>query len=153
MWKNPTLTLWDITQMCVFAWRWGRVSVEGGGGLKKEEQCKKIDMTHAWAQPCTIYIPSTRWSTVSLLSFGWLIDCLLFTSCSRIFHLYCQWRAAQFRPMLGAQSLWAGRDPYRATQAVTRDLGFSVLIRKTAPFSRLLYDTHGGVELDPHGLL
>ena len=37
----------------------------------------------------------------------------------------CRWRAAKFRPMLGTQGLWAGRDLYRATPAVTRGLGFS----------------------------
>jgi hypothetical protein len=46
-------------------------------------------------------------------------------------------------PMLGAQSLWAGRDFYRVTPAVIRDLGFSGLIRSTAPFSRLLWHTRG----------
>jgi hypothetical protein len=54
---------------------------------------------------------------------------------------HCRWRAAKFRPMLsmlGAQGLWAGRDLYRATLAVTRDLGFSGLILWTALFSRLL---------------
>jgi hypothetical protein len=45
--------------------------------------------------------------------------------------------------MLGAQGLWAGRDLYRATPAVTRDFGFSGLIRWTAPFSRLLRLTRG----------
>ena len=51
--------------------------------------------------------------------------------------------AAKFRPMLGAQGLWAGRDLYGATPAVTRDLGFSGLIRRTAPFSRLLRHAWG----------
>jgi hypothetical protein len=37
---------------------------------------------------------------------------------------HCRWRAAKFRPMLGAQGLWAGRDLYRATPAVIRDLFF-----------------------------
>jgi hypothetical protein len=54
-----------------------------------------------------------------------------------------RWKAATFRPMLGAQGLWAGRDLYRATPAVTRDLGFSSLIRRIAPFSRLLEHTRG----------
>jgi hypothetical protein len=45
--------------------------------------------------------------------------------------------------MLGAQGLWAGRDLYRATPAVTRGLGFSGLIRRTAPFSRFLQHTRG----------
>jgi hypothetical protein len=48
-----------------------------------------------------------------------------------------RWRTANFRPMLGAWGLWAGRDLHRATPAVTRDIGFSGLIRRTAPFSRL----------------
>jgi hypothetical protein len=71
-----------------------------------------------------------------------------FTSCTRIFHFYGNVTIAgeglqKFRPMLGAQGLWARRDLYRATPAVTRDLGFSGLIRKTAPFSRLLRHTRG----------
>jgi hypothetical protein len=56
---------------------------------------------------------------------------------------HCRWRAAKFRPMLGAQGLWAGRDLYRATPTVTQDLGFPGLIRRTAPFSRLLRHTRG----------
>jgi hypothetical protein len=69
---------------------------------------------------------------------------------------HCRWRAAKFRPMLGAQGLWAGRDLYRATPAVTWGLGFSGLIRRTTPFSRLL--RHNGVwriysNPDPHGVI
>jgi hypothetical protein len=45
---------------------------------------------------------------------------------------HCRWRAEKFMPMLGDQGLWAGRDLYRATSAVTRDLSFSSLIRSTA---------------------
>ena len=79
---------------------------------------------------------------------NWLIDYLRFyvplKNISLIWrrHHY-QWRAAKFRPMLGAQGLWAGRDLYRATPAVTRGLGFFGLIRRTAPFSRLLRYTRG----------
>jgi hypothetical protein len=78
----------------------------------------------------------------------WLIDYLLFYVPLKNFSLiwrrhHCRWRAAKFRPMLGAQGLWAGRDLYRATPAVTRDHGFSDLIRRTAPFSRLLQHTRG----------
>jgi hypothetical protein len=67
-----------------------------------------------------------------------------FTSRSRIFHIFGDVTIAdeglqQFRPMLGAQGLLAGRDLYRAT----RDLGFSGLIRRTAPFSRLLRHAWG----------
>jgi hypothetical protein len=51
-------------------------------------------------------------------------------------------KGCKFRPMLGAQGLWAGRDLYHAP-AVTRDLGFSGLIRRTVPFSRLLRHTRG----------
>jgi hypothetical protein len=56
---------------------------------------------------------------------------------------HCPWRAAKSRPMLGAQGLWAGRDVYRVTPAVTRGLSFFSLIRRTAPFSRLLRHTRG----------
>jgi hypothetical protein len=40
--------------------------------------------------------------------------------------------------MLGAQGLRAGRDLYRATPAVTQDLCFFGLIRRTASFNYLL---------------
>jgi hypothetical protein len=56
---------------------------------------------------------------------------------------HCRWRAAKFWRMLGAQGLWAGRDHYCATPTVTRDLGFSGLIRRTPPFSCLLRHTRG----------
>jgi hypothetical protein len=89
----------------------------------------------------------------------WLIDYLLFyvplKNISLIWRRHhCRWRAAKFRPMLGAQGLWAGKGLYRATPAVTRGLSFSGLIRRTAPFSRLL--RHKGVwriysNPDPHG--
>jgi hypothetical protein len=81
---------------------------------------------------------------------GWLVGCLQFYVPLKNFSLiwrrhHCWWRAAKFRPMLGAQGLWAGRDLYRATPTVTRDLGFSGHIRRTAPFSRLLRHTRGCV--------
>jgi hypothetical protein len=79
---------------------------------------------------------------------GWLIDYLRFyvplKNISLIWRRHhCRWRAAKFRPMLGAQGLWAGRDLYCATPAVTRYLGFSGLIQRTAPFSRLIRHTRG----------
>jgi hypothetical protein len=62
------------------------------------------------------------------------------------------WRTAKFWPMLGAQDLWAGRDLYRVTPAVTRDLVFSCLIRRTVPFIRLLRHTRRIYSNpDPHG--
>jgi hypothetical protein len=79
----------------------------------------------------------------------WLID-WLFTVLRPLKNIsliwrrhHCRGRAAKFRPMLGAQGLWAGRALYRATPTVTRDLGFSGLIRRTAPFSRLLRNAWG----------
>jgi hypothetical protein len=77
-----------------------------------------------------------------------MIACLLFYAPLKNFSLirgrhHCRWRAAKFRPMLGAQGLWAGRDLYRATPAETRDLGFSGLIRRTAPLSCLLRHARG----------
>jgi hypothetical protein len=56
---------------------------------------------------------------------------------------HCRWRAAKVRSLLGAQDLWAGRDLYRTSPAVTRDLGFFGLIRRTAPFSHLLRHMRG----------
>ena len=78
----------------------------------------------------------------------WLIDYLRFYVPLKNISLvwrrhHCRWRAAKFRPMLGAQGLWAGRDLYRATSAETRDLGFFGLIRRTSPLSRLLWHTRG----------
>jgi hypothetical protein len=76
----------------------------------------------------------------------WLIDYLLFyvplknVSLIWIRH-HCRWRTAKCRSILGAQGLFAGRDLYRATPAVTWGLGFYGLIRRTAPFSRLLRHT------------
>jgi hypothetical protein len=78
----------------------------------------------------------------------WLIDYLQFYVPLKNFSLIwrrhqCRWRTAKFRPILGAQGRWAGRDLYRVTPAVTRDLDFSGLIRKTGPFRRLLRHTRG----------
>jgi hypothetical protein len=88
------------------------------------------------------------WTIIWTLLIDWLIDYLRFYVPLKNFSLiwrrhHCPWRAAKFRPMLGAQGLWAGRDLYRATSAVTRDLGFFGLIRRTASFSRLLRHTRG----------
>jgi hypothetical protein len=55
----------------------------------------------------------------------------------------CRWMAAKFRPMLVVQGLRARRDLYRATPAVTLGLGFSGLIRRTAPFRHLLRQVQG----------
>ena len=45
--------------------------------------------------------------------------------------------------MLGVQGLWARRDYYRTTPAVTWGLVFSGLIRRIAQFCRLLRHTRG----------
>jgi hypothetical protein len=89
-----------------------------------------------------------RTQSLGLRVYYWLIDYLLFYVPLRIFHLHkrrhhCRWRAAKFRPMLGTQGLWAGKDLYRTTPTGTRDLGFSGLIRRTAPFSPLLRHAWG----------
>jgi hypothetical protein len=52
-------------------------------------------------------------------------------------------KGCKFRPMFGTQDLWAGTGLYRATPTVTQDLGFSGLIQRTAPFSRLLRHAWG----------
>jgi hypothetical protein len=61
-------------------------------------------------------------------------------------HLYW-WRATKFRPKFVVQDLRAGRNLYRATPTVTRGLGFSGLIQRTAPFSCLLRHTRGCGEI------
>jgi hypothetical protein len=62
--------------------------------------------------------------------------CFLFIAAWSIFQLsggghHYRWLGCKFRPMLGAQGLWAGRDLYRATPTATRNLGLYGLIRKT----------------------
>jgi hypothetical protein len=91
---------------------------------------------------CEIRVIFTK---VALQRF-WMIDYLLFYVPLMNFSLI--WRrhhyrrkATKFRPLLSAQGLWAGRDLYRATPAVTQGLSFSGLIRRTAP-----YDTQWDVE-------
>ena len=49
----------------------------------------------------------------------------------------------KYRPVLDTLGLWAVRDLYRATPAVTRGLGFFGLVLMTAPFSRLLRHARG----------
>jgi hypothetical protein len=68
----------------------------------------------------------------------YLLFCVMHNNISFVWicHHY-RWRATKFRLMLGAWGFWAGRDLYRATPALTRALGFSSLIRRTAPLSRL----------------
>jgi hypothetical protein len=89
-----------------------------------------------------------------------LIDYLLFSvplkNSSLIWrrHHY-RWRAAKFRPMFGAQGLWAGRDLDRATPTVTRILSFFRSHSKDHPI-RLPLMTHKGMwrsfsSPDPHG--
>jgi hypothetical protein len=96
---------------------------------------------------CTMYLQVCS-DTKTLWKVGWLIM-YGFMSHSRTVHLYTwrhyhyRWRAAKFRPMLGAQGLWSERDLYRAKPAVTRGLSFSGLIRRMAPFSRLFRHTRG----------
>jgi hypothetical protein len=94
-----------------------------------------------------IFVIITLWRG-SGPSFDWLLNYLWFYIPLKNFSLiwrrhHCLWRATKFRPMLGAQGLWAGRDLYRATSAVTWDLRFPGLIWRTAPFSRLLRNTRG----------
>jgi hypothetical protein len=75
----------------------------------------------------------------SIASFDYLLFYVPLKNISHILrcHHY-RWRAAKFRHMLGAQDL------YSANPAVTRNLCFFPgLIRRTAPFSRLLRHTRG----------
>jgi hypothetical protein len=106
-----------------------------------------------------ILVQTCRWQ--SLFPYdqekGWLFEHLLFYV-PLLKEFFTYWRllspslgentryvftrtVVKSRPMLTAQGLWAGRDLYRATPALTRNLGFSGFIRRTAPFSRLLRHT------------
>ena len=55
----------------------------------------------------------------------------------------CRWRATKLSLMLVVKGLRAGRDLCRATTTLKRDLDFSGLTRRIAPFSRLLRHTRG----------
>jgi hypothetical protein len=71
----------------------------------------------------------------------WLII-YCFTSSSIIFYLNVNIEVLpKFRPMLGARGLWAGRDLYRGTSAVTQGLSLSCLILGIAPFHHLFWHT------------
>jgi hypothetical protein len=138
---------------------------QSSGHLLEDHNLENDWMTVIWTTTRGPY--HLEWTTTGRLSSGlynywridWLIDYLGFYVLLKNFSLIwrrhnCWWRAAKFRPVLGAQGLWTGRDLYRATPVVTRDLGFSGLIRRTTPFSRLL--PHEGMwriysNPDPHG--
>jgi hypothetical protein len=84
----------------------------------------------------------------------WLINYILCTSHSVIFHLYVYVGVTY---MLGVQHFWAGRGICCATPAVTLGFGFSGLIRWTIPFI-LPLTTHKVMQgtcskLDPPGSL
>jgi hypothetical protein len=124
-----------------------------------------------WLIVCFIYSRLSNFSAIrrlfatfiqswldTLLNLPFMIEYLRFYVPLKNFSLIwrrhqCRWRAAKFRPMLGAQGLWAGRDLYRATLTVTRDPGFSGLIRRTALISRLLRHAWGCGEPIPTRIL
>jgi hypothetical protein len=97
----------------------------------------------------TFHIIMSTCQIIIIMTKDWLIDWLFIVlRPAQEYFTYMETsllpvKGCKFRPMLGAQGHWAGRDLYRATPAVTRDLGFSGLIRRTAPFSRLLRHTRG----------
>ena len=96
----------------------------------------RISITQGWFMLSLIEI------SLLLLEVDWLIIYGFTKNISLIWrrHHY-RWRDAKFRPMLGPQGLWAGKDLYHATPAVTRGLGFSSPVGRTVPFSHLLRHT------------
>jgi hypothetical protein len=73
----------------------------------------------------------------------WLIHYLLFYVPIKNFLLiHCRWRAAKFKQILAAQGFEQGGS-FIVTPTITRDLGFSGLIRRTTTFSRLLRHAWG----------
>jgi hypothetical protein len=84
---------------------------------------------YAFNELCEVEVYGTL-----LFSYG-LFVCL-FIATGTIFQLsccchHCRWQGCKFRPLFGAQGLWAGRGLYLATPTATRDLGLYSLIRKT----------------------
>jgi hypothetical protein len=114
----------------------------GGGGSAPQYLCikTKIRLYPSWDLNFKVRTEGTVSENLSSL----FVVCLFtLKNVSLIWRRpHCRWRAAKFRSILGAQGLWAGRDLYRATPAVTRGFSFSGLIR-TAPFSRLFWHTKG----------
>jgi hypothetical protein len=86
------------------------------------------------------------WSLMYCFICDWLMFYVLLKNISLLWrrHHYL-WRAAKFRPMLGAQGLSAGRDLYPATPAVTRYLVFFRSHPKDHPIQSP-FTTHKDVE-------
>jgi hypothetical protein len=97
------------------------------------------------AIPASVYLLGT-WTKFAKL---WLII-YCFTSRSRIFHLHGDFNiAGEGLQNLGLcsvlRALEQGRGLFRAIPGATRGLGFFGIIRRTAPFSRLLRHTCKGM--------
>ena len=56
-------------------------------------------------------------------------------------------KGGKIRPLLGSYGLWAGRDLYRATPALTRGLGFCGLVRRTVPLPWLVQQERATADL------
>jgi hypothetical protein len=85
-----------------------------------------------------LHVSYKSWYVKYLTFFATLENVSLMWRCR-----HCRWRAAKFRLMLCAQSLWAGRDLSCETPVVTRNLGFPGFIRSTVPFCRHLRQARG----------
>ena len=88
-----------------------------------------------------------NWSNI------WLVVCC-FTSRSRIFHSYRDVIIAVKDCKIDTYALWAWRDLYSATPAVTRSYGFAVSSEGLRQFSGFLLQTRGNEDLfypDSHG--
>jgi hypothetical protein len=137
---SPPILKFLDPPLYTYSWRWGwPVFEEFWISFTKDDLCQ------LWLQLAQRFCRRSRKCKSQI---DWLIDCLRFYVPLKNFSLvwrrhHCRLRAAKFRPMLGAQGLWAGRNLYRATPTVTRDLGFSSLIRRTSPISRLLRQAWG----------
>jgi hypothetical protein len=132
--SNCILTIYTVIMLlkCLFVSLfiapWATFQVSGGcqnfwwQGCKYRPTCFKLVLTAF----------SSKSSCTCHTYFNWLIDYLLFFVPLKNFSLiwrrhHCRWRTAKFSPMLVPHGLWAGRDLYRATPAVTQDIGLSCL--------------------------
>jgi hypothetical protein len=89
-----------------------------------------------WYHSCDNFL---IWHCVFLRHVIWRFVCLFVLAARAIFQLsdgchHYRWQGCKFRPMLGAQGLWTGRDFYRATPTATRNPGLYGLIRKTGTY-------------------
>ena len=89
----------------------------------------KKNLSFVWGPLQPVFIIALA----ALISLDWLIDWILFWSPLRMLHLFGDVTLAEDQVSARRVGLWAGRDLYRATPAITRDLWFTRSHQKDPP--------------------